>query len=498
MRKEILISVEQQETRVAIVEAGQLEEFYVERASSHRIVGNIYKGRIQSTAIGIGAAFVEIGMPKNGFLYVSDIVGVSPELEANVELLSRKKPKSQPNRIDDIVKKGQDIMVQVTKEPFGTKGPRLTAKISLPGRHLVLMPKDAHIGISKRIEDQKERQRLREILNSLNIPKDMGVIIRTAGQGGSKRDFIRDLKFLLKLWKRIEVNFSRRPVPSVLHQEHGLVFRILRDKFSEEVGRLTVDSKPEYKEIIRYVMQLMPYMRRRLEFYTDIEPLFEKRHIEEQIEKIYKRKVELKSGGYLIIEQTESLIAIDVNSGKYLGKKDVEETVFNVNMEAAKEVARQIKLRDLGGIIVIDFIDMKSADHRKKVFHLLEEEVKKDKAKTNILKISELGLVQMTRQRSRKPVESVVYHICPYCQGKGETKSVQTMAIGAIRMIKKFFSANRTARKVEVAVHPDVASRLFNEDRNSINYLEKHYRAGINIKPDPSLHIENVKVEKMA
>lgn len=500
MRKEILVSAEPREIRVAIVEGGQLEEFYVERTSQQRIVGNIYKGKVQSVTSGIGAAFVEIGLPKNGFLYVSDIVGLSSELEEGFELVSRKKQNLEPhhhNRIEDIVKKDQEIMVQVTKEPFGTKGPRLTSKISLPGRYLVLMPVDSHIGMSRRIEGVKERDRLRQILNSLRMPDEMGVIVRTAGQGRNKRDFIRDLKFLLRLWKRIQANASRVKAPSLLHQEHGLVFRILRDHFTENVDRVVVDSKTEYREMVRYAAQLMPHMRRRVELYTDMEPLFEKRHIEQEIEKIYKRKVELKNGGYLIIEQTESLVAIDVNSGKYVGKKDVEETVFAVNMEAAKEVARQIKLRDLGGIIVIDFIDMKSGEHRKKVYRLLEEQVKQDKAKTNILEISELGLVQMTRQRSRKPVESLAYQLCPYCQGKGATKSVQTMAITAIRKIKTFFSANRSAKKIEVAVHPDVASRLFNEDRNSINYLERSCGAHINIKPDSSLHIENVKVDKI-
>jgi ribonuclease G len=497
MRKDILISVEPQETRVAVVEGARLEEFYVERAQIERLVGNVYKGKVQSITTGIGAAFIEIGMPKNGFLYVSDIVGISSELEENVELVVTKRPRHQPNRIEDIVKKDQEIMVQVTKEPFGNKGPRLTTKISLPGRYIVLMPKDDHIGISKRIEDPKERQRLRQVLEGLPVPKGMGVIVRTAAEKRSKRDFVRDLRFLVKLWRRIEANFNRNSAPSLLHQEHGLIFRILRDLFTEDIDRLIVDSKPEYKEIFRYVMQLMPHLRKRIELYREIEPLFEKRRIEEQIEKIYKRKVELKSGGYIIIEQTESLVAIDVNSGRYIGKKDIEETVFNVNMEAAKEVARQIKLRDLGGIIVIDFIDMKSGEHRKKVFKALEEELKLDKAKTNILQISELGLVQMTRQRSRKTVESVAYQVCPYCQGKGATKSVQTMAIGAIRKMKIFFSSNRSAKRIELAVHPDVASRLFNEDRNSITYLERHYRAGINIKPDTSLHIEQVKIQEV-
>jgi ribonuclease G len=498
MRKEILISVEPQETRVAVVGGALLEEFYVERTESGRIVGNIYKGRVESITSGIGAAFIDTGMPKNGFLYVSDVVGVPSELEENVELVARKKSKPKPTRIEEIVKKDQPIMVQVTKEPFGTKGPRLTTKVSLPGRYLVLMPTDSHIGISKRIEDPKERQRLRQILDGLRIPEDMGLIVRTAAENKSKRDFIRDLRFLIKLWKRIESNFSRVQAPALLYREHGLVFRILRDLFTENVDKVIIDSRQEYKEALRYVMQLMPHMRRRVEFYGHMEPLFEKRHIEAQIDKLYNRKVDLKNGGYLIIEQTESLVAIDVNSGKYVGRKDIEETVFAVNMEAAKEVARQIKLRDLGGIIVIDFIDMKSGEHRKKVFRALEDELKHDKAKTSAFKISELGLVQMTRQRSRRSVESVAYQVCPYCQGKGATKSVQTMAITAIRKIKMFLSSNRGLKRIEVSVHPDVASRLFNEDRNSINNMERYYRAGINIKPNAALHIENVKVEKIA
>ncbi len=497
MHKEILISTEPQEKRVAIVEDGRLEEFYVERTTTDRIVGNIFKGKVESIASGIGAAFINIGMGKNGFLYISDIVGLSEELEEDVEIVHRRKTKPDVKRIDEEVKKGQEIMVQVTKEAFGTKGCRLTSKISLPGRYLVLMPNSSHIGISKRIEDRKERDRLRQILEDLRIPEEMGVIVRTVGEKKSKKDFIRDLKFLLKLWARIKVNFQRSSAPALLHKEHGLIFRILRDVFTDQINKLVVDSKDEFREIMHYLSQLAPHMKPRLEFYRDMEPLFEKRKIELQIEKIYDRKVELKGGGYLIIEQTESLVAIDVNSGKYVGKKDIEETVFIVNMEAAKEVARQIKLRDLGGIIVIDFIDMKFAEHRKKVFQALEEHVKADKAKTNILHISELGLIQMTRQRSRKPIESIAYQVCPYCSGKGATKSIQTMAITTIRKVKAFFNINRNIRKIEILVHPDVASRLFNEDRNSVTYLERHYRANINIKPDPSLHIEQVKIEKL-
>ena len=499
MHKEILISVEAQEKRVAVVESGQLEELYAERTNLERIVGNIYKGKVQSIAGGIGASFVDIGMPKSGFLYISDVVGISSELEKGVELVARRTSlkKPQPKKIEDVVKPHQEIMAQVIKEAFGTKGARLTTKISLPGRYLVLMPNNANIGISKRIEGQKERERLKQILNSLRLPGDMGLIVRTAGQNRSKKDFVRDLNFLLKIWKRINGNFARSHAPALLHKEHGLVFRVLRDLFLEHIDKLIVDSKTEYKEILRYLTQLMPYTRQRIQFYSDSEPLFEKKRIERQIEKIYERKVGLKSGGYLVIEPTESLVAIDVNSGRYIGKKDVEDTVFAVNMEAAKEVARQVKLRDLGGIIIIDFIDMKLMEHRKKVFRALEQELKKDKAKTNILRISELGLVQMTRQRSRKTLESVVCQECPYCKGKGVVKSVQTMAIAAIRKIKGFFHLNRSVKKIEVIVHPDVASRLFNEDRDSIVYLERRYGVRINIKPDPLFHVEESKVEKV-
>jgi len=496
MRREILISVEPQEKRVAVVENGQLEEFYVERTTVDRVVGNIYKGKVESVAGGIGAAFVNVGMKKNGFLYISDIMDISHELEETVEIVHKKKPRPETKKIEDVAKKDQEIMVQVTKDPFGTKGCRLTSKISLPGRYIVLMPNSSHIGISKRIESHKERDRLKQVLDTLSIPEEMGLIVRTVGEGKSKKDFIKDLKFLLGLWKKIQVNFQRNSAPALLHKEHGLIFRILRDVLTENIDKLVIDSKDEFREIIRYISQLAPHMRQRIEFYRDMEPLFEKRNIELQIEMIYDRKVGLKGGGYLVIEPTESLVAIDVNSGKYVGKKDIEETVFVVNVEAAKEVARQIKLRDLGGIIVIDFIDMKLAEHRKKVFHVLEEELKKDKAKTNILHISELGLIQMTRQRARKSVESIAYQVCPYCNGKGATKTVQTMAISVIRKARAFLNLNRNIKKIEIIVHPDVASRLFNEDRNSINYLERHYRAGINIKPDSFLHIEQVKIEK--
>jgi len=500
MQRDIFISVEPQEKRVAIVEGGQLEEFYAERTNAQRIVGNIYKGKVQSITSGIGASFIHIGLPKSGFLYVSDVVGTSAELEENVELVSRRKRKHEHRRIEDVIKKDQEIMVQVTKEPFGTKGARLTTKISLPGRYLVLMPTDNRVGISKKIESRQERDRLRQILDSLNIPDDIGVIVRTAGVERTKRDFVRDLNFLMRLWKRIKISFGHAKAPALLHQEHDIVFRVLRALFTENVNKLMVDSRRDYKEMLHYTAQLMPHLKRRIIFYSAMEPLFDNKHITEKIEKVYERNVALKSGGYLIVEQTESLVAIDVNSGKYVGKKDknVEDTLFAVNVEAAKEVARQIRLRDLGGIIVIDFIDMISSEHRKKIFNILEEEVKKDKAKTNILKISELGLIQMTRQRSRKPFESIVYQVCPYCQGKGATKSVQTMAILVTRKARAFLSSNRSAKKIEISVHPDVASRLFNEDRFYIDGLQRHYRAAINIKPEFTLHIENVKIEKIA
>jgi len=502
MYQEILINVESQERRVAIVEDRKLEEFYVERQDAQRLVGSIYKGVVQTVVPAIGAAFVNIGLEKNGFLYVQDLT--PPDYEKMAEVIDKpyiyegttenNNNLRIPHKIKDMLKVGQEILVQVVKEPLSTKGARLTAHISLPGRFLVLMPMDTHIGISRRIQDSKERIRLKGLLKGLNLPGNTGLIVRTVGFGATKREFLQDLRYLINLWRKIKLSVQKNAAPALIHEEYDLILRVIRDKLSAGTNKLLVDSKEEYKRVIRFLHIVSPIFKRRVQLYRSNLALFEKKGVEDEIIKIYDRKASLKSGGYLVIEPTESLVAIDVNSGRFTGKKDPEETAFQVNLEAAREIARQLRLRDVGGIIIIDFIDMKLAKHRKNVFDVLNEALKRDYAKTDISPVSEVGLIEMTRQRMRKSLESVVYQPCPYCQGKGLVKSPATMAIFAIRKLAKMLQkANKGT--LLVFAHPDVASCLLNQNREAIYNLEKRFRTRILVKAHSKLHIEELKVE---
>ena len=366
--KELLINVEPMETRVAVVREGAFEEFYVERSTPAPLLGNVYKGKVTSIVPGIRACFVDLGIGKNGFLYLTDIVGPSPEVVEAVQMEGGK-PAAAPlaghaqPRIQDLVRVGQEILVQVIKEPLGTKGPRLTTHLTLPGRFLVLMPMDSSFGISRRVDDPKERDRLRSLLRELRAPTDVGLIVRTAAQGAQRKQLAGDLRFLLSLWKRVKVRSVRSVSPALIHEEYNLTLRIVRDHLTEEVTKMMVDSKPDFQQIHRFLSQTEPHLRSRVEYYHQEIPLFEKKGLEREIERIYNRKVELPSGGYVIFEQTESLVAIDVNSGKFTGRRNLEETAFVTNLEAAKEIPRQIRLRDLGGILIIDFIDMNAQSH---------------------------------------------------------------------------------------------------------------------------------------
>lgn len=496
MQKEILINVEPQEKRVAVVEGGMLEEFYIERPSEVSLVGNIYKGTVNSIMSGIGAAFVDIGFSRNGFLYVSDIMAPASEFDLLEEQRTPHAhvPRPKPGDIDKLVKKGQEVLVQVVKEPIGSKGPRLTTHIGIPGRFVVLMPLDRRLGISKRVTDVKERVRLREILKKVMSGVNMGLIVRTAGVGKSENEFKREVRYLTALWRNIKNIANKTKAPHIIHEEYGLTFRILRDIFSEDVSRVLVDNRDEYKKLMHFAHAIMPVMKRKLMLYQERLGLFESRGIEKEIEKLYRKKIELKCGGYIFIEETEGLIAIDVNSGRF-SKKQMEETALKVNSEAAVEIARQIRLRDIGGIIIIDFIDMIKEVNRRKIFDILIDGFKRDKAKINILKMSEFGIVQMTRQRIRRGVKSVSYRDCPYCHGRGSVKSATTMSIEVLRAIKKDIEKSKL-KEIRAFVHPDVANYLLNEDRPSIAKLESAYRTKIVIIAEPEMHIENFRIEK--
>lgn len=495
MHRQILINAEFKETRVAILEGNILDEYYVERPGYKRIVSNIYKGKVDAIIPGLAAAFIDIGLDKDGFLYAGDVAsenaaGASLEFDETIFDSSKR---NAPEAIDKLLKKGQEILVQIEKEAVGTKGPRLTQYISIPGRFLVLMPlQKRHIGISKKIEGD-ERARIKKMLVEMRISPDIGLIVRTAAQGVAARDLARELKFLLKIWGRIKNLAQREKPPRLVYEEYDLILRIVRDLFNEDVSALLLDSKDEYRRVMKFLKMVMPGLRAKVKLYHGPKGIFEEYGVEKEIEKLYEKKVVLKSKGTIIIEQTESLVAIDVNTAGFSGKRNPEETAFITNLEAAREVARQIRLRDLGGIIIIDFIDMELREHRQRVRQTLEEALKRDKAKTEVLSVSSIGVVEMTRQRMGRSLHSIAFQDCPYCRGYGSVKAISTVAIEVFRKARKVLSESKI-RNLELRTHPDVANFLLTHDKVAIVHIERKYHCHIGVKSDPSLHLEDVHI----
>ena len=481
MSKEILINIESQEKRVAVVSDGTLDEFYIERPQDKTIVGNIYKGKIEAILPSIGAAFVDIGLPKKGFLYMS-------EIETAFESVDISKKKAPARKVG----KGEEVLVQVVKESFGTKGPRLSAHIGLPGRYLVLMPQEAQRGISRRIEDEEERKRLKAILRELKMPANIGLIVRTAAVGKSRQELQRDALFLMKLWSRIEKTLRKRKAPSMIYEEYDLTLRVVRDSFTDDVTKLYVDSKAEYYRIVRFMRTFLSYLSSRVEFYRGAN-LFEEKDIERRISKIFDSKVFMKSKAYIVIEQTEGLVVIDVNSGGFRKKVGQEEAAFKVNCEAAAEIVHQLELRDLGGIIVIDFIDMERQSHRREVLNILKKHLSCDRAKYDILGISKFGVVEMTRERIHNTVQSLSFQTCPYCNGKGRVRSALTMAIVVLKELRRFLLNNRSTRAVSLAVNPSVADEI-SKDKGGLRNIERQFRVRVNLAPSADTHIEEFKI----
>ncbi len=478
MSKEILIDSGPQEKRSAVVNNERLEEFYIERPQDKTIVGNIYKGKIEAVLPSLGAAFVDIGLPKKGFLYLSEIEPAFESSEAK-----DKQPKE--------VKKGQEVLVQVVKESFGTKGPRLSCEIGMPGRYLVLMPSDKRVGVSRRIEDDAEKRRLKAILLELKLPKDVGFIVRTAACGKSKQELLRDANFLLKLWGRIEKIIQSRKAPSLIYEEYDLTFRVIRDSFTDDVSKLYVNSKEEYYRIQRFMNTFLRYLTGKVEFYRG-DDLFEDKGVERQVNRIFESKIYLKSKAYLIIEPTEGLVVIDVNSGGFKKRLGQEEVAFKVNCEAAQEAAHQLRLRDLGGIIVIDFIDMSKEAHRREVLDVLKKALSNDRAKYDILGISKFGVVEMTRERIHNTVQTLSFQPCPYCQGKGRVKSAVTVSIMAIKELKKFIKG-KNLKQASLILNPAVIDEML-KDKANVSSLEHRLRLKINLISNPSAHIEEIKI----
>lgn len=487
MSREMIINVaETEECRVAVVNHGQLEELYMERVSQDTHVGNIYKGKITNIEPSIQAAFVDFGFAKNGFLHVSDLHPRYFSKSSDLERVGHRKSMKERPTIQQCLRRGQEIIVQVTKEGIKSKGPTLTTYLAIPGKYLVLMPWMEKVGVSQKIEDEQERIRLKQILDEQKLPKDVGFIIRTAGEKASKRDLQADLHYLCRLWGAIQKRAKNESGPSELYLESYLALRAVRDTFNSSIKKIVCDSEEVYGKIKDFLKISQPRLANRITYYNGKEPLFHKYDIESQIKKIQTSRVELKSGGSLVIDQTEALVAIDVNSGSYKKCADPEQTSFKINKEAAKEIALQLRLRDLGGLIICDFIDMREAQHRREIEKIFREAVRPDRAKTKILKMSAFGLIEMTRQRMRPSLRSSIFFQCPYCSGSGFIKSDESLAIEIIRLINLSL-ANEYVRKVEAMVPLGVADFLQNSKRTTIAEVENRTQKSIFIKADPSI-----------
>ncbi len=507
MKKSILVNLEFHEKKVAIVEDGHLEEFYVERHSDKQLVGSIFKGKVSSIVPGIGAAFIDMGLEKNGFLYVTDVMEQGAfDSEEAVYVENGEKPLPEPPgrrgrhepipQIQDVLKKDQEVLVQVVKEPFGTKGARLTCQISLAGRFVVFMPRHPHVGISKRIDDRKERERIRQIIKGISLPKGTGLIVRTAAWGCEAKILERDIRFLIHQWRLIQRRCAIRKAPAAVHEEYGLVLRMVRDVLTENFDKIIVNDRDEFRRVDRFMRAAVPNLRPKLMLYHGDVPLLVAHGVQREIEKIYEPRATLKSGGHIVIEQTEALVAIDVNTGKFTGTRNLEETAYKTNCEAAKEIAKQVRLRDLGGIIIIDFIDMETSDHRRTVLRILEDSLRRDRAKTSVLNLSQLGLVEMTRQRMRKSLESASTQVCPYCQGKGIVKSKETVGAEALQKLSAFLKTLKDEH-VEMTASPDVVEVLGRENGKMVKALESPGHNRVSLVGDVHLHVEEVRIKRI-
>jgi len=493
--KEFIINIGPLETRIAILEDKRLAELHIEREESRSIVGNVYKGRVDSIVPGIQAAFIDIGFEKNGFLYVSDIAGTEGTGDFVIEdgiAQARSRGRHKSLSIENILKKNQYIMVQVSKDRLGTKGVRLTNFITFPGRYVVLMPTVTQLGVSRKIEDDKERDRLKKLLQTLR-PKGVGLITRTAGEGAKKADLQNDIKYLSKLWDRVKSKMETTHGPGLLYEDLGPVLRIVRDTFTGEAERLVVDNESEFARIQYFLDMYAPNLKKRCELYKGPRPIFEQYEVEPEIEKALRRKVLLKSGGHICIDQTEALVAIDVNTGKFTGKGRLEETVFKTNIEAAGEIARQVRLRDMGGIIVVDFIDMEQERNRRELLRVLREALKSDRAKTTASEVTELGMIEMTRKRVKHNLIKALSQPCPYCEGSGMVKSVTTMTANTLRRLESFFCRSKE-KTIVLRTHPDVAQRLQTENKAILEDIAQRFSREIRVEAMADFHIHDIRI----
>jgi ribonuclease G len=535
--KEILINSTSLEVRAAIVEEGELVEFMVERSSTRRLVGDVYLGRVNAILPGIQAAFVDIGYDKAGFLHASDLVPdtESFEMEGGVDIEDdggnrddrnrddsrenrggndrggrggrgdrggrgggrgpqRERPPVQP--IEKMLTKGQEVLVQVTKEAIGTKGPRLTTQVSLPGRHVVYMPNSEYLGISRRIESRQERQRLRQLI-AKKKPANCAIIARTACEGVEDKHIVSDINYLHKLWTEIKRRAEKAQAPELVHEEVGMVVGMIRDLLAEDIDKIWMDNEKEYRRLVRALRQTSPELASRTHQFREKSPIFEKYNIENEVEKTLERKVWLKKGGYLVFDQTEALVAIDVNTGRFVGKRDQEETILETNLLAAREIPRQLRLRDIGGIIVIDFIDMESEANKKKVLAELRHHLRKDRSRSKAFAVSDLGLVEVSRKRVRPSLMHFLSEECPYCKGTGKVLSFDTLANKIERQIHKIGQRTKE-RRIQIRANTSFAVFLDEQRGAMLDSLEKQYRMRIEIQDDPRLHREDFKMVSLS
>ena len=502
MKREILINATQRETRVAILEDDQLVELLFDRPEARRMVGDIYLGKVEAVLPGIQAAFVQIGTDKSAFLHASDLV-VDEALEDDDDGeegngngnggRNGREARDKGPPIQDVLKRGQQILVQVSKEPISTKGPRVTAQISLAGRFLVYMPSASRVGVSRKIGDRAERSRLRQQLQSVLPENSGGVIVRTVGEDVTQETFERELTSLINQWKKIKkkTNFTR--APALIHRETGLTRGLIRDLFSAKVDSLTIDSKQVYNEIVEYLKGIAPELIERVSLYEDTVPLFDKAGIEGEIRDLFKRRCDLPSGGYLIIEPTEALVSIDVNSGRYTGKKDPEKTILKTNVEAAREIARQLRLRDVGGIIVCDFIDMETRENRERVLQELRTHLGRDRARTKAFGVSDLGLIEMTRQRVRQSHLQSMTEPCQVCGGTGRVFTPEAIIRRMERSVRRIGVEGKRDHLL-VKLHPDVAMYVLENEQDLLRRLEKAAGFTLELRDDPLLRPDEFKL----
>jgi len=503
MATDLVINATSYEIRIALVEHGTLVEFYLERPTEKGLVGNIYKGRVRRVLPGMQAAFVDIGLERTGFLYIDDVQVNTNDLErimlgnsscccfenGHLEIPDQK---NAEKNIEDLLSEGQDLLVQVCKEPLGSKGARLTCHITIPCRNLVFMPMTDHIGISRKIGDEEIRERLHQVIEELR-PAGTGFIVRTLAEIASREELEADMEFLLHIWSEIQDAEHKAPVPSLVYADLDIILRVVRDVFSPEIDRVVVDNLQTYNRVFKFVETFAPRLINKVHLYKGEQPVFEAYGIEMEISRALDRKIWLRCGGYIIIETTEALTVIDVNTGRFVGKNDLEDTIFKTNMEAVKEIAYQLRLRNIGGIIIIDFIDMEEENHREEVFRALKEATQKDKSRVNILKVSEFGLVQMTRKRNREDLTRMLCEPCSYCNGEGVVKSRRTVCYEIFRKITRQ-SDRAKGKEVTLKVHPQVASMMLNEEAAIINGIEEERGFKVSIIPIKDLHVERYEI----